>query len=131
MLLHDQPNAYAASRAGETAHWVGSDIGWIIFGIGMLTLLIGGLTAAAGMQGQRVRPAWVLAFTATLGVGVLAANLFALQSVLVSAPVLALQAGRCVSPDPWASSPAHAELVAPRVSHSDAVWAASLASSSP
>lgn len=46
LLLQDQPNAYAASRAGETAHWVGSDIGWIIFGIGMLTLLIGGLTAA-------------------------------------------------------------------------------------
>lgn len=71
---------------------MGSDIGWIAYAIGMLVLLVGGLTAAAGMQSQRVRPAWFIAFTATLGVGVLAANLFALESVLVSVPVLALYA---------------------------------------
>lgn len=92
VLLQDQPNAYAATQAGETDHWVGSDIGWIAYAIGMLVLLVGGLTAAAGMQSHRVRPAWLIAFTATLGVGVLAANLFALQSVLVSVPVLAIYA---------------------------------------
>ncbi len=90
VLLQEKPNAYAA--AGENDHWVGSDIGWIIFGIGMLTLLVGGLTAAVGMQRHRVRPTWVIAFIATLGVGVLAANLLALQSVLLSVPVLALYA---------------------------------------
>jgi len=92
VLLQEQPNAYAAAQAGEVDHWVGSDIGWIIFGVGMLTLLVGGLTAAAGMQRHRMRPAWLVAFTATLAVGVLAANLFALQSAFLSVPVLALYA---------------------------------------
>jgi hypothetical protein len=92
VLLQDQPNAYAAPQAGDADHWVGSDIGWIIFGIGMLVLLLGGLTAAAGMQRHRVRPTWVIAFTAALGVGVLAGNLFALQSALLGVPVLALYA---------------------------------------
>ena len=90
VLLQDQPNAYAA--AGEGDHWVGSDIGWIVFGIGMLTLLLGGFTAAAGMRRLRVRPTWLTAFTATLGVGVLATNLFALQSAFLSVPVLVLYA---------------------------------------
>ncbi len=90
VLLQEKPNAYEA--AGETGHWVGSDIGWIIFGIGMLALLVGGLVAAAGMRRQRVRPTWVIAFAAALGIGVLAANLFALQSALLSVPVLALYA---------------------------------------
>ncbi len=42
VLLQDERNAYAAARVGEADHWVGSDIGWIIFGIGMLVLLVGG-----------------------------------------------------------------------------------------
>jgi hypothetical protein len=92
VLLQEEPNAYAASQVGETAHWVGSDIGWIMFGIGMFALLVGGLPAAAAMLLHRVRPTWVIAFTVTLGVGVLAANLFALQSVLLSVPVLAIYA---------------------------------------
>lgn len=92
VLLQDQPNAYAATQAGETDHWLGSDIGWIAYAIGMLVLLVGGLTAAAGMLRHRVRPTWLIAFTATLGVGVLAANLFALQAVLLSVPVLAIYA---------------------------------------
>lgn len=92
VLLQEEPNAYAATQAGETDHWVGSDIGWIVFGIGMLTLLVGGLTAAAGMQRHRVQPVWLIAFTATVGVGIPAANLLALQRVLLSVPVLALYA---------------------------------------
>jgi hypothetical protein len=71
---------------------VGSEIGWIIFGIGMLVLLLGGLTAAAGLQRHRVRPTWVIAFTAALGVGILAGNLFALQSAVLSVPVLGIYA---------------------------------------
>jgi hypothetical protein len=92
VLLQEEPNAYAAARAGEADHWVGSDIGWLVFGIGMLVLLLGGLTAAAGLQRYHFRPSWVIAFTATLGFGVLAANLFALQSAFFSVPVLALYA---------------------------------------
>lgn len=92
VLLQDERNAYAAARVGEADHWVGSDIGWIIFGIGMLVLLVGGVTTAVALQRRRMRPLWVIAFTATLGVGVVAANLFALQSVLLSVPVLALYA---------------------------------------
>jgi glucan phosphoethanolaminetransferase (alkaline phosphatase superfamily) len=92
VLLQDQPNAYAATQAGETDHWVGSDIGWIAYAIGMLVLIVGGLTAAAAMLLHRMRPTWVIAFTATLGVGVLAANLFALQALLLSVSVLAIYA---------------------------------------
>jgi hypothetical protein len=92
VLLQEKPNAFAASQAGQTDHWVGSDVGWIMFLAGMNTLLVGGLIAAAGMRKQGVRPTWVIAFTAALGVGVLAANLFALQSVLLSVPVLVLYA---------------------------------------
>ncbi len=92
VLLRDQRNAYAAAQAGEVQHWVGSDVGWIVFGVGMLVLLVGGLVAAAGMQRHRVRPSWLVAFTAALGVGVLAANLFALRSALLSVPVLVFYA---------------------------------------
>jgi hypothetical protein len=38
---------------------VGSDIGWIVFGIGMLLLLVGGLIAAVALQRHRMRPLWV------------------------------------------------------------------------
>lgn len=58
----------------------------------MLVFLVGGVTTAVALQRRRMRPLWVIAFTATLGVGVVAANLFALQSVLLSVPVLALYA---------------------------------------
>jgi hypothetical protein len=87
VLLQDLPNANAAAGI----QWAGSDIGWTTFVFGMLTLLVGGLTAAAGMRKNHLRPTWVPAFIAALGIGVLAANLFALESVLLSV-VLALYA---------------------------------------
>ena len=56
-------------------HRIGSDIGWTIFGLGMLVLLAGGLLAAAALL--RASGAGRLAvFAATLGIGVLAGNLF-------------------------------------------------------
>lgn len=59
MLLQDKPNAYAAVQAGASDHWVGSIIGWVLFGIGMLVLLLGGLGTAAGLLRQRLAPpAW-------------------------------------------------------------------------
>ncbi len=43
VLLQDGLNAYAASQADVDDHWIGSDIGWIVFIIGMLALLVGGV----------------------------------------------------------------------------------------
>ncbi len=43
VLLQDGLNAYAASQADVDNHCIGSDIGWIVFIIGMLALLVGGV----------------------------------------------------------------------------------------
>lgn len=40
ILFQDKPNAYAATGSGEEA-WVGSDIGWITFGLGHLLVVVG------------------------------------------------------------------------------------------
>jgi hypothetical protein len=88
VLLQDGLNAYAASQADVDDHWIGSDIGWIVFGIGMLVLLVGGVVAALGLRHGEQR--WLIAFTAALGLGVLGGNLFGLAPALVSVPVLAL-----------------------------------------
>lgn len=87
VLLQDALNAYAAPEARVDKHWVGSDVGWIVFGIGWLVLLLGGLVAAVGLR--EVRPRWLRAFAATLGVGVLAGNLFGLAPAFLSVPALA------------------------------------------
>ncbi len=88
VLLQDGLNAYAASQVDVDDHWIGSDIGWIVFGIGMLVLLVGGVVAALGLRHGKQR--WLIAFTAALGLGVLGGNLFGLAPALVSVPVLAL-----------------------------------------
>jgi hypothetical protein len=88
VLLQDAPNAYAAAQTGATGHWLGSDIGWIVFSLGMFVLLAGGVVAATGLWRQHAWPPWLVAFTAALGAGVLAGNLFALESVFLSAAVL-------------------------------------------
>ncbi len=93
VLLQDRLNAYAASRAGEEDHWIGSDLGWMIFGLGMLVLLAGGVMAAMSLWRSRTEPRWLVVFTATLGIGVLAGNLFGLAPAFLSVPVLALYAG--------------------------------------
>ena len=91
VLLQDRPNSYAAYQAGGEA-WIGSDIGWMVFLIGLLVLLIGGLVAAAGLYRSRTRPGWLVVFAATLGVGVLATNVFGLAPAYLSVPVLAAYA---------------------------------------
>ena len=92
VLLQSEPNAYAAHLGGNANHWVGSDIGWMIFALGMLTLLIGGVAAAIALRRWATRPRWLVLFTATLGVGVLAGNLLGLEPALVSVPALAAYA---------------------------------------
>lgn len=93
VLLQDRLNAYAASRAGEEDHWIGSDLGWMIFGLGMFVLLAGGLIAAMGLCRSRTEPRWLVVFAATLGIGVLAGNLFGLAPAFLSVPVLVIYAG--------------------------------------
>ncbi len=90
VLLQDGLNAQAAHEAGTADHWVGSDVGWIIFIIGMLALLVGGLIAAVSLRRSHAQPMWLTVFTGTLGIGVLAGNLFGLAPALLSVPVLAL-----------------------------------------
>lgn len=92
VLLQDRPNAQAAHEAGMSEHWVGSDVGWILFGLGMFTLLIGGLIAAVAFLRDPARPRRLAVFAAALGVGVLAGNLFGLSSAFLSVPVLAIYA---------------------------------------
>ena len=48
VLLQGEPDACAAVQAGASDHWVGSDLGWLIVGVGMLVLLAAGPVAAAG-----------------------------------------------------------------------------------
>lgn len=92
VLLQDGLNAYTASQAGADQHWIGSDIGWITFGVGMLVLLAGGIVAALALHRRATAPVWVIFFAATLGVGVLAGNLVGLAPAFLSVPVLALYA---------------------------------------
>jgi hypothetical protein len=92
VLLQDRLNAYAASQAGADEHWIGSDVGWITFGLGMLVFLVGGIVAALALHRRGTGPVWLVLFTGSLGVGVLAGNLFGLAPAFVSVPVLAVYA---------------------------------------
>ncbi len=92
VLLQDGLNAYAASEAGADEHWIGSDVGWITFILGMFVFLAGGIVTALALHRRRAAPAWLVAFAATLGVGVLAGNLFGLAPALLSVPVLTVYA---------------------------------------
>ncbi len=92
VLFQGDLNAYAAFQASRADHWIGSDVGWIIFGVGMLVLLGGGLVASVALRRRRTDPGWLAAFAGTLGIGVLAGNLFGLEAVYLSVPVLALYA---------------------------------------
>jgi hypothetical protein len=88
VLLQDGLNAYAASQADVDEHRIGSDIGWIVFGIGMLVLLVSGVVTALGLRGGQQR--WLVVFTAALGLGVLAGNLAGSGPAFLSVPVLGL-----------------------------------------
>ena len=87
VLLQDRPNSYAAYGTGQEP-WIGSDVGWMIFLLGVLVLLVGGLLAAVGLYRSRVRPRWLAAFAAALGPGVLAGSLFGLGRAPLSVLVL-------------------------------------------
>ena len=92
VLLQDEPNAYAARQAGKARHWIGSDVGWITFGVGMLVFMVGGVVIALALHRSHTRPRWLVVFAGTLGIGVLAGNLFGREPAFISVPVLALYA---------------------------------------
>ncbi len=90
VLLQSKPNAQAAHETGAAEHWIGSDIGWMIFGLGMLTLIAGGVVLALSHWRARVFPNWATLFVGLLGIGVLAGNLVAGAPFFISIPVLGL-----------------------------------------
>lgn len=90
VLLQSKPNAQKAHETGATEHWIGSDIGWMMFGVGMLTLIVGGVVLALNARRTLAVPAWVTLFLGLLGVGVLAGNLVLGAPFFLSIPILGL-----------------------------------------
>ncbi len=90
VLLQDDLNAQAGHQAGRAEHWLGSHIGWLFFGAGMLVVLVGGLITALALRRRRTDATWLPLFAAGLGIGVLAGNLLGLAPAFLSVPVLAL-----------------------------------------
>ncbi len=93
VLLQSEPNAQVAYETGAAEHWIGSDIGWMIFGLGMLALIVGGIVLAASIWHSRAFPDWVTLLLGLLGVGVMAGNLVVGVHPLISIPVLGLYGG--------------------------------------
>ena len=87
VLLQDRPNSYAAYGTGKEP-WIGSDIGWMIFLLGALVLLIGGIVAAGGMYRDGVQPRSLVALSAVIGPGLVASSFLALGPALPSVLVL-------------------------------------------
>jgi hypothetical protein len=83
--LLDEPTSQDVSGAGEDAWW-GSDLGWTLFLLGFLLLLVGGPTAAVALRRTSRLPFWGLAFVCLLGFGVLFGNVLR-ESRLVPALV--------------------------------------------
>ncbi|HEV2124361.1 MAG TPA: hypothetical protein VGW38_16525 [Chloroflexota bacterium] len=90
VLLQSQPNAQVAYETGASEHWIGSDIGWMVFGFGMLAVLVGGVILALSVRRTRVFPTWVPLFLGLLGIGVIAGNLVVGTPFFISIPVLGL-----------------------------------------
>lgn len=90
VLLQSKPNAQQAHETGAAEHWIGSDIGWMMFGFGMLTVLVGGVVLALNVRRTLAVPAWVTLFLGLLGVGVLAGNLVLGAPAFLSIPVLGI-----------------------------------------
>ena len=90
VLLQAKPNAQLAHETGAGEHWIGSDIGWMIFGLGMLALIVGGSVLALSLRRMRMFPNWMTLFLGVLGVGVLAGNLVVGTPSFISIPVLGL-----------------------------------------
>ena len=83
VLLQDKPNARVGWETGREAWW-GSDVGWLIFGLGTLIAFVGGAASAVTAVRGRAAP-WVVAVLGGLGPAVLAGNLLESGPVAVAA----------------------------------------------
>ncbi len=90
VLLQSKPNAQKAHETGATEYWIGSDIGWMMFGFGMLTVIVGGVVLALSVRRMPTFPPWATLFLGLLGVGILAGNLVVGAPFFLSIPVLGL-----------------------------------------
>ncbi len=90
VLLQSEPNAQLAHETGAGEHWIGSDIGWMIFGLGMLASIVGGVVLALSLRRASMFPSWATVFLGLLGIGVLAGNLVVGAPSFISIPVLAV-----------------------------------------
>ncbi len=57
VLLQDKPNAQTAIGSGEEA-WAGSDIGWMVFGLGHLLVVIGMALLGIAARRRALLPRW-------------------------------------------------------------------------
>jgi hypothetical protein len=71
--LTGNTNAYEAYLTGRESWW-GSNVGWRMFGLGLLGLFAGGVTAAVAAARARVVPRWGTVLFALLGFGILNGN---------------------------------------------------------
>jgi hypothetical protein len=69
----DEPTSEDVSGTGADAWW-GSDLGWTLFLLGFLLLLVGGPTTAVALRRTSRLPFWALAFVCLVGFGVLFGN---------------------------------------------------------
>ncbi len=109
VLLQDKPNAQAAIGSGEEV-WAGSDIGWMVFGLGHLLVVIGMALLGVAARHRALLPRgrglpliiavlgllWpVLSFTAAGDFAVMAATgtAWALLGHAVRVPIAAAPAG--------------------------------------
>lgn len=85
-LLQDAPLSATAERLGQEHYWVGSDIGFALFAIGMLGLTVASITLGVRAARRDLLPKVAAAAVAASGVGTLVA--FAAVDMGVAAAVL-------------------------------------------
>lgn len=83
--LLDETNARAAYGSGTEAWW-GSNVGWTMFGLGLLALFVGAVTAAVAAARGRFVPRWSAVLFGLLGLGILSGNLLHAASPFVTVP---------------------------------------------
>ena len=72
-FLLDEPTSEQVSGTGEDAWW-GSDVGWALYVLGFVCLLVGGPTAAVALRRTSRLPFWALALVCLVGIGALLGN---------------------------------------------------------